>query len=821
MTRAAALTLFPWLLGAIGSSAQILPEPEIIPEVDVITPVPIPEIPIGGPDGMTPALPDEAIIQNIGGGRITANLETGNVRFHGPGIKVVGDTGLEMFADSAVWDPQARRAVLEGNVSIYQGNILQRGSRATYDFDTNVLEVNDLRASVDPVILEAGRFTVEEINGRRVFVGRDAGITTHDVEQPGYWIRAAETRVYPDDRITFRNLRLYAGENPVFWLPYLSQPMDGELGYHFVPGARTNWGAYLLNTYGIMLGGRRNGETGENDDGWLLSRWHFDLRALRGVGVGLDLVDTRSEINSGLGGLGLYFLHDRNPEFRRAGLPRLPISPERYRAELKHRLPLDFGGDASWYLDTNLTRLSDQYYLEDFDPARYRSDPAPDNTIGLYRRGERSLASLFTRLRVNDYYRADTRLPMAAFDLARGPLPGGLPILHEGTASLGVIGIQTGDITRRNIIEPLLALPPGSPQAGPLLNQLQGYERFLAERIRALPPGDPRIPALRAQLIDTSFTRFHTYQELSAPLSVGGWLNVVPQVGVGHTRYAAVEGPASSDARSFFHAGTEASLKWSSDLGDHLDHRWGLNGLLHVVQPYANWSLLAAESLADNFPRVDRLTFTTRPRTLSPARFTATDTLESWNILRLGTRNRLLTRRDGQSHEWLYLNTYVDAFLQDPELDRTISNLYNDAVWEPLPWMSVGLETQFPVISGGSGFSELATTVRFLPRPDLEVALGYRFLDNHPVLTDSNRVDLGIYARLTENWGVGIRHVLELDDGTMEVQQYTVHRDLGHWVAGFGVTHRDNRLRDEFGVVFSLTLKDFPSVSLPFRIDAE
>ena len=61
----------------------------------------------------------------------------------------------------------------------------------------------------------------------------------------------------------------------------------------------------------------------------------------------------------------------------------------------------------------------------------------------------------------------------------------------------------------------------------------------------------------------------------------------------------------------------------------------------------------------------------------------------------------------------------------------------------------------------------------------------------------------------------------ELDDGTLEVEQYTLHRDLGNWVAGMGLTHRDNRVNDEYGIVFSLTLKDFPAVSLPFQVDAE
>ena len=36
-----------------------------------------------------------------------------------------------------------------------------------------------------------------------------------------------------------------------------------------------------------------------------------------------------------------------------------------------------------------------------------------------------------------------------------------------------------------------------------------------------------------------------------------------------------------------------------------------------------------------------------------------------------------------------------------------------------------------------------------------------------------------------------------------------------------GISFRDNRLEDEYGLVFSLTLKDFPSVTLPFEIDGE
>ena len=303
--------------------------------------------------------------------------------------------------------------------------------------------------------------------------------------------------------------------------------------------------------------------------------------------------------------------------------------------------------------------------------------------------------------------------------------------------------------------------------------------------------------------------------------SLGGWFSFVPHAGLGYTRYDSVDGPADNFDRTIMHLGAEASVKFSKDYGNYENHAWGLDGLLHVLQPYANWSLLATDDIDETHPRIDRLTFTTRPRPISPNRYTAIDDFQDWNTLRLGTRNRLITKRDGQSYEWLLIDTYMDTFIEDKQYDSYFSNLYNDIRWQPLPWLGVDFETQFPVFDGGSGFTEFATSLRFQPTENFEFSLGYRNLDNHPVLVDSNRFDLRTYTRLAENWGVGTRHVLELDDRTLELQQYTLHRDLGNWVAGVGITHRDNRLKDEFGIMFSLTLRDLPSASLPFSLDAE
>ncbi len=812
--------IFPCLsLAILAQEAQILPEEAAVgPPVDMITPVPAPQIPLGTLGAAPIAIPKNLVISNYGGGSIEGVRDVG-VRYAGPGVKVTGDSGLELFSDSVLVDFKAQTATLEGNVSIYQGNILQRGERAVYYYEKKFLDASGLRVSLDPILLEAGKFTAEQRGGKMVFTGEDAGITTHDVQDPEYWIRARKTTIFPGEKIVFNDLKLIAGDTPVFWLPYLSQPLDAELGYHPLPGARSNWGPYLLNTYGVMLGGDYNPETGENENAWLLSRWHLDLRSRRGIGAGVDLVDTRVPNTDELSGLSLYHIYDFGSNIELFGIPRDTVDPNRFSIELKHRLPLELEDSADWRLDSNLTILSDEYFREDFDVASFLTDPSPDNTIGLYRRDDDSLLSFLTRYRVNDFYQADTRLPEVSFDQARSPLFG-LPILHEGKSSLGFIGEQAADFTTQTVVNPLMQLTAGDPAAQPLLNQLTAYNRVLAAQMLALPVGDSRRREIREQLTDPSYARFSTYQDFSLPIQLGSLLNITPQAGLGYTRYDAADWSIENQDRPYMHVGTEVSTKFSKNFDAYKNAAWGLDGLRHILQPYSAWSLLRTDGFDLDNPNVDRLTATTRPRPLDPIRYNAIDDLRSWNIIRMGARNRLLTKRDGQSFEWLYMDTYMDTFIEDPEQDRDFSNLYNDLNWRALPWLEVILNTQFPVVNSGAGFREINTSLRFMPTQNFEFELGYRNLTGHPVLIDSNQVNLRTYTRLNETWGIGTQHILEFDDGTLERQQYTLHRDLGNWVAGVGMTTTDNRFESEYGVVFSLSLKDFPSAALPFEINS-
>ncbi len=819
MLKSGAWLLTPLLILPLrAQEPQVLPDNKVPPPaVDTITPVPLPEIHFGSPDSVQPEMPKNLKINNQGG---AISGQSGVSMHLGGPVRVDGDNGLQIFSNTADLDLKAKSITFTGNVSIYQGDLIQRGQLAVYFYETKFLDARNMRASLDPILMEADKFTAEKSGDKEILVGEDAGVTTNDTEDPNYWVRAKKIRIYPGDKIVFNDLKLYAGNTPVFWLPYLSQPLSAELGYHFIPGARSSWGPFLMNTYGIMLGGETDPVTGENKDAWLLSKWHLDLRAKRGVAAGVDLIDQRVPNPKEISGLSLYYIHDLAPDTSRSGVPRGFVNEDRYKFQLKERIGFSMPDKADWRFDTNLTLLSDAYYLEDFETAHYSTDPQPDNTVGIYRRDDNSLLSLFARFQLNDFYRADTRLPEIAFDQARGPIFG-LPIQHEGSTSFGLIGEQAPDVTAGAIVDPLMGMTSSNPAALPLLDQLSGYERSLAEKMLSLPLGDPRREALRTQLLDPSYVRFNTQQEFSMPMMLGGFLSLTPEAGVGYTNYSSISGPNEAMDRTDVHVGMEASVKFSKDLGSYYKPALGLDGLMHVFQPYVNWSVVSTNDFEPGDPGVDRLTPTTRPRPLDPLLFTAVDQMNSWDVVRLGVRNRLLTKRDGQSFEWLYLDTYVDAFIQDPEGQRNFSNLYNDLFWQPLPWLGFSAETQVPIANNGSGFSEFNTRIHYMPTDRVDFSLGYRWLNGHPVLPDSSRFDLQSYIRLTENWGFGTRHVLELDDGTLEYQQYTLHRDLGNWVAALGVSQRDNRLQQEYGLVFMLTLKDFPSASLPFMLDGQ
>lgn len=736
---------------------------------------------------------------NIEGLETTYDPETGLATAKGE--VVVSYEGVEIRSGSASYNASTGEVVARDGVVIWKDGVIYRGENILYNVNSGELTGDAVRSSMPT---ETGTFfyQTEKFETATKFIERIEGgettFTTHDLANPNYRLRARSLTIYPEDRIVMRGVTVLAGDTPIFYLPYVSQPLTEEVGYRVTPGYQSRWGAFLLNQYGMLHGDHT------------LAKYRLDLRSNRGVGVGADFLSLRHRENSeNFGTLKFYYLSDSDPQKNRTGVPRGPVSEDRYRINFQHRIYLPGPEKSTWYLDFDINKLSDAHFYEDFFFNDFRQTPEPENQVSLVHTDNSYVATLMTRFQANDFYTVGTKLPELAIDFIRRPL-WNTGLYHQGAFSAGILKDELGDED----------------------------ERFLSDELRRvqLLGGDTRF--LRARIDGAGFNRVHTYHELLYPKTLFGWLNLVPRLGAGFSHYAGIDGsPSDLDnvTRPIFHAGLDASFKLVKSWPDFQKPEWGLDGMRHVVQPYLNLSYLDS-SQPKNFPSIDRLSPTTRPRSIDVPMFTAVDDLRSWNIARVGMRNLLQTRRDytneargvftsattepTQTFSWAGLNTYVDFFARDPEFDRDISNLYNELFFRPVPWVNFWMDMQLPILGDTGSFTELNQGITIMPGKSVQLTLGHQYVNENPYFRDSNLIFTRLYTRVTDTWGFAMNQIFEMDDGTMEFQSYSLTRDLTSWMVSVGGMVRDNRRGlNEYGLLLSLTLKDFPQVNLPLDID--
>ncbi|HEX8680383.1 MAG TPA: hypothetical protein VF683_10510, partial [Chthoniobacterales bacterium] len=276
--------------------------------------------------------------------------------------------------------------------------------------------------------------------------------------------------------------------------------------------------------------------------------------------------------------------------------------------------------------------------------------------------------------------------------------------------------------------------------------------------------------------------------------------------------------PGRDRLRTIFNTGVEASFKFSRTWEQAQSRAFGLDGLRHIVQPFTNYSLVAGNDLNPaEILQFDRYQPSTRLRPIDFPQFTSIDTIDNWSIARVGVRNRLQTRRDDSTINWVELESYFDVNFDNPYDKNSYSNVYNNFRFNPVPWAAFGVSSQIPLET--DGFSEVNSEVRLQPIPRLAVSFGHRFLTNNPFFPDSSLYTYGAYYRIDDNWSVGGGARYEATTGILEEQRYTIYRDLTSWVASVGAVVRDNGGVKDYGVLISFTLKALPKLSFDFNYD--
>jgi len=686
-------------------------------------------------------------------------ISSGGTSFDGTIATATGNVAVytddaSLYADRADYDTVSGDVFLEGNVRIYSGSGMFTGDRAAYNINSKQTRASNFRAKFQQFQIQAGRaFTI----GSRSVTAEDAIATTHDLSTPDYHLRARKVRVLADDRVVMQDVTLVIGETPVFWLPYVYQPLNESVTFGLSAGFSELWGAFALLQYGFPVA--------KDIDGVV----HLDPRSKRGVGLGLDFLLQPGGKPENEGILSGYYLNDSDPNLNLTSIPRFPTGSDRYRIKYDQRLSIS----EFLYAKVRIDKLSDQYVLEDFFQNEFALNPQPESYAAITQRGTNYTGTLLGQFQVNEFDDTVERLPEFTFETARTPWFG-LPVFYESQTSAGFL--------RQNFAENTTLIP------------------------------------------DYSTFRVDSFHQWTYPTTFFGWLTVVPRAAVRGTYYEQTTLAAQpfshtgSKFKPILHGGVEASFKFSKVYENIDDRRLGLDGLRHIVQPYMDFSHVTNLGFSPNSRLLyDTLQPTTQYDLITFPQFNAVDSIDDWDILRLGFRNRLQTRRDSETVNWLELDTFFNINFNNPYSNTDYSNLFNIIRFEPVPWAYLSMQTQIPLTS--AGFTEINTEFNFLVTPEVQLTFGHRYLENNPFFDDSNLFRVGGYARINDNWAVSVLQQIEVKDGTLESQEYMIHRDMTSWVASVGAVVRDNRGVDEIGVMFTITLKDFPQFSLPFNLN--
>ena len=123
-------------------------------------------------------------------------------------------------------------------------------------------------------------------------------------------------------------------------------------------------------------------------------------------------------------------------------------------------------------------------------------------------------------------------------------------------------------------------------------------------------------------------------------------------------------------------------------------------------------------------PQFDRELQSLRLRPIDFPDYNSIDSIDSRNVLRLGVRNRLQTKRNGQVDDLLKWELFTDWRLETNENQVRFSDIYSDLELKPRPWLLLGSELR--VDPNDNLLNEANYTVSLLPNDRWSWTLGHR-----------------------------------------------------------------------------------------------
>jgi lipopolysaccharide assembly outer membrane protein LptD (OstA) len=564
----------------------------------------------------------------------------------------------------------------------------------------------------------------------------------------------------PAHEIGAKTLRIVPGE-------YIevdgAKMVVGDVPVFYLPYYHRTMGRHPLNfsflpgyrtRYGAFLESKFNYQLNEVVDGSL----RFDMRSKRGFAGGPDVFLHLGEW--GEVGLQYYYLADDKP-----GLdPALqPIHDKRDR--------LKFTYDATFM--TNLTVKSqiryqrDGYIVRDFFESEYKENVQPNSFVEVNQQWSNWALDAYAQPRVNDYFETVERLPDIRLTGLRQQL-GDTPLYYDSESSFAYLQRSFANVSTN----------------------------------------------------DFSASRADTFHQVTLPWTFFGWLNVTPRTGARYTYYTEADGPGAStsaQSRWVYHTGAEVSLKASRVWEDAANDILEVQGLRHIVEPSVNYVYVPDPSRSPNqLPQFDYEIPSLRLLPIEYPDYNAIDSIDSQNVLRLGLRNRLQTKRDGKVENLLAWNLVTDWRLDRRPGQSTFSDVFSDMDFQPRSWITLSSALRYSVEDGT--FRESYHRLYLHPGDVWSLALGQRYFSDPATYgpgSGHNTYFSSLFYKLNENWAFRMSHHFEARDGTLEEQFYTLYRDFRSWTSALTFRVRDDRIGDkDYTVAVSFSLKAFPRFGL-------
>lgn len=491
---------------------------------------------------------------------------------------------------------------------------------------------------------------------------------------------------------------------------------------------------------------------------------HLDGRTKRGVGVGPELNWNLPRF--GQGAAGYYYIHDLDPE---ADVLDRSIDADRQRAFVTHLA--EPRSNLTARLAVNYQ--SDPFILRDFFESEYRENVRPKSFLEINQLWRNFSLDLLAQPQVNPFFETVERLPdvrLSAFRQQLGPTP----LFYESETSAGY------------------------------------YRRNFAN----------------GTTNDYAAGRADTFHQLVLPLTLFGWLNLTPRVGGRFTHYNEANGLGATteeEDRAVFNTGAELSFKASRLWRGASSKLWQVDGLRHIIQPSFNYVFVPQPTRSPReLPQFDSELVSTRLLPIDFPDYNAIDSIDSQNVVRLGLRNKLQTKRDGAVQNLIHWALFTDWRLDTRDGQGTFSDVFSDVELRPFSWLAVNSEVRYDVDQGALDIADHRMVIA--PNDVWSLTLGHRYLRDNALLDDPSLAidDIGnnlffttLYYRFNENWATRISHQFEARDGTLEEQYYTVYRDLRSWTAALTFRVRESRSRPaDYTVALTASLKAFPRFGL-------